>query len=160
MKAKELLGRVRSGYKELEILTETRQKIYDSLMPRGQRVKAVNVQTSVKQDPMGDAEGEIEQLDRMIAEQQREICRNQINAMWYVRQVGKRDGKPDRSERRSCLILYYMTNNGRMDWSDVADRMGYSLAGTMKIARKALAEMDGIMMRETKTGTKLHTDKV
>lgn len=135
--AKVFLKNIRNETLELKELQERHAWLWGDILPKGMRIKDIQVQASGVQDKLGDNRAEAVDLEKMIEIKMQELVRRHIKAEYYI-------NKLDDSRERLVLELYYLSID-RRTWGDVAKKMGYSESVIYDIHGDALVKLDKIM---------------
>ena len=131
MTIRDLLQKCRDEKREIIILTEKRDELRASLLPRAIRPTASQVQMS-KENVFDRVQASIFDLNMQIERQLEELYRNESLAFYAVSGLSE-------SRHRQMLILYYLTFRVHRGvrrlhtWESVAFEMGYSMESIKKM---------------------------
>lgn len=144
-KAKTFLKSIRNETLEIKELQERHAWLWGEILPKGMRIKEMQVQTSGEPDKLGDNRAEAVDLEKVIEKKMHTLVRKHMQAENYINQL-------DDSRQRLVLELYYLSID-RRTWTDVAKTMGYSESVIYDIHGDALVEMDRIMDNDRRSTT-------
>lgn len=144
--AKMFLKDIRNETIELREMQERHAWLWGEILPKGMKIKEIQVQTSIEQDKLGDNRAEAIDLEKTIEDKMQKLVKKHIKAERLINQL-------DDSRQRLVLELYYLSID-RKTWSDVGKAMGYAESRIYDIHRSALAEMNKIMNGEKKSDGK------
>ncbi len=128
---KEYLQSIRKLYLEIEAKKRQRERLYYTLTGSNIKIKAVDVQTSIGGDRLGDTMAEVADLDKTIREDITTLCNMQDKAMALFKTLSK-------PEYRAIMTDYYLN---AYTWDQVAEYNGYSTQAVYKIHGIALQEL-------------------
>lgn len=128
---KEYLQSIRKLYLEIEAKKRQRERLYYTVTGSNIKIKAVDVQTSIGGDKLGDTMAEVADLDKTIREDITTLCDMQDKAMALFKTLSK-------SEYRAIMTDYYLN---AYTWDQVAKYNGYSTQAVYKIHGIALQEL-------------------
>lgn len=128
---KEYLQSIRKLYLEIEAKKRQRERLYYTLTGSNIKIKAVDVQTSIGGDRLGDTMAEVADLDKTIREDITTLCDMQDKAMALFKTLSK-------PEYRAIMTDYYLN---AYTWDQVAEYNGYSTQTVYKIHGIALQEL-------------------
>lgn len=112
--------------REVLILSEKREFLASSLLPKAMKIKEISVQENADPDPVAERMAAVVDLDRELDRQLAEMLRRNLEAHRIISQL-------EDARYRQLLELYYLTF--RIDergakvlytWETVAETMGYS----------------------------------
>lgn len=141
--AKTFLKNIRNETLELRELQERHAWLWGEILPKGMRLKDIQVQTSIEADKLGDNRSEAIDLEKIIEKKMRILVKRHMLAQKYIDELAD-------SRQRLVLELYYLSVD-RKTWGDVAKKMGYSESVIYDIHGDALVEMDKIMAQNKKS---------
>ena len=141
--AKSFLKNIRNETLELRELQERHAWLWGEILPKGMRLKDIQVQTSIEADKLGDNRAEAIDLEKAIETKMQMLVRNHMLAENFINQI-------EDPRQRLVLELYYLSIE-RKTWTDVAKTMGYSESVVYDIHGAALFEMDKIMAQDKKS---------
>ena len=128
---KEYLRSIRKLYLEIEAKKRQRERLYYTVTGSNIKIKAVDVQTSIGGDRLGDTMAEVADLDKTIREDITTLCDMQDKAMALFKALSK-------PEYRAIMTDYYLN---AYTWDQVAEYNGYSTQAVYKIHGIALQEL-------------------
>lgn len=128
---KEYLRSIRKLYLEIEAKKRQRERLYYTATGSNIKIKAVDVQTSIGGDRLGDTMAEVADLDKTIREDITTLCDMQDKAMALFKTLSK-------PEYRAIMTDYYLN---AYTWDQVAEYNGYSTQAVYKIHGIALQEL-------------------
>lgn len=128
---KEYLRSIRKLYLEIEAKKRQRERLYYTVTGSNIKIKAVDVQTSIGGDRLGDTMAEVADLDKTIREDITTLCDMQDKAMALFKTLSK-------PEYRAIMTDYYLN---AYTWDQVAEYNGYSTQAVYKIHGIALQEL-------------------
>lgn len=128
---KEYLQSIRKLYLEIEAKKRQRERLYNTVTESNIKIKAVDVQTSIGGDRLGDTMAEVADLDKTIKEDITTLCDMQDKAMALFKTLSK-------PEYRAIMTDYYLN---AYTWDQVAEYNGYSTQAVYKIHGIALQEL-------------------
>lgn len=128
---KEYLQSIRKLYLEIEAKKRQRERLYYTVTGSNIKIKAVDVQTSIGGDKLGDTMAEVADLDKTIREDITTLCDMQDKAMALFKTLSK-------PEYRAIMTDYYLN---AYTWDQVAKYNGYSTQAVYKIHGIALQEL-------------------
>lgn len=128
---KEYLRSIRKLYLEIEAKKRQRERLYYTVTGSNIKIKAVDVQTSIGGDRLGDTMAEVADLDKTIREDITTLCDMQNKAMALFKTLSK-------PEYRAIMTDYYLN---AYTWDQVAEYNGYSTQAVYKIHGIALQEL-------------------
>lgn len=128
---KEYLRSIRKLYLEIEAKKRQRERLYYTVTGSNIKIKAVDVQTSIGGDRLGDTMAEVADLDKTIREDITTLCDMQDKAMALFKTLSK-------PEYRAIMTDYYLN---AYTWDQVAKYNGYSTQAVYKIHGIALQEL-------------------
>ena len=137
MRVKKLLKQCRSEKREILILTQKRDMIRMSLLPKSLNIKPDTIQSSPDPDTIGEKISIADELEKEISLQLETMMQHELEAHKLV-------WKLDDSRCRQVLELYYLSykedaqgNKDLYAWEDVADEMGYAISTVFDFVDKA-----------------------
>lgn len=128
---KEYLRSIRKLYLEIEAKKRQRERLYYTVTGSNIKIKAVDVQTSIGGDRLGDTMAEVADLDKTIREDITTLCDMQDKAMALFKTLSK-------PEYRAIMTDYYLN---AYTWDQVAEYNGYSVDNVYKMHGAALLEL-------------------
>lgn len=128
---KEYLRSIRKLYLEIEAKKRQRERLYYTVTGSNTKIKAVDVQTSIGGDRLGDTMAEVADLDKTIREDITTLCDMHDKAMALFKTLSK-------PEYRAIMTDYYLN---AYTWDQVAEYNGYSTQAVYKIHGIALQEL-------------------
>lgn len=128
---KEYLQSIRKLYLEIEAKKRQRERLYYTVTGSNIKIKAVDVQTSIGGDKLGDTMAEVADLDKTIREDITTLCDMQDKAMALFKTLSK-------PEYIAIMTDYYLN---AYTWDQVAEYNGYSTQAVYKIHGIALQEL-------------------
>ena len=131
MDIKEYLRGIRKLYLEIEAKKRQREKLYYTVTSSGIQIKAIDVQTSISGDKLGNTMAEVADLDRSIRQDIISLCQQQDQAATLISKLSK-------PEYRAVMTDYYLN---AYTWERVADLNGYSVQAVYKLHGEALNEL-------------------
>lgn len=143
--AKSFLKSIRNETLELKELQERHVWLWGEILPKGLRLKEMQIQSSGEPDKLGDNRAEAVDLEKLIEKKMEMLVRKHMRAENYINQI-------DDSRQRLVLELYYLSID-RRTWTDVAKTMGYSESVIYDIHGDALVAMDKIMENDRRNKT-------
>ena len=138
--AKSFLKNIRIETIELRELQERHAWLWGEILPKGMRIKDIQVQSSIEPDKLGDNRAEAIDLEKTIENKMQNLVKRHIQAEKYINQL-------EDPRQRLVLELYYLSID-RRTWQDVSRAMGYSESIIYDLHGTALAELDKIMNGE------------
>lgn len=129
---KEYLREVRKLYLEIDAKQRQRERLYQTVLGSNIKLRAVDVQTSIGGDRLGDTMAEVADLDRSIREDIATLCDMQGRASEMIKRLSK-------PEYRAVMTDYYLN---AYTWDKVADVNGYSVQAVYKLHGIALQELE------------------
>lgn len=124
--------------KELDRLIDLAGTKRMSALPGTLLPKEVQVQTSRRLDPMGDALAECADLTALIEPKVYALRQHRSDAMDMIYKL-------EDPRHRTILLLRYIkiTENGeRPSWDEIADAMGHEYRYTLKIHQRAISAFE------------------
>lgn len=138
LKVKAFLKNIRNEILEIRELQERRSWLWGEMLPKGMRIKDIQVQTSHELDKLGDNRAEAYDLDNLLKEKLGILLKDHMKAQSLINQLQD-------SRQRLVLELYYLSVE-RKSWTDVADKMGFSESVIFDIHGDALANLEKIYL--------------
>lgn len=135
--AKTFLKSIRNETLELKELQDRHAWLWGEILPKGMRLKEMQIQSCGEPDKLGDNRAEAVDLEKKIEKKMEMLVKKHMRAENYIDKI-------DDSRQRLVLELYYLSID-RRTWTDVAKTMGYSESVIYDIHGDALVEMDKIM---------------
>lgn len=131
MDIKLYLQGIRSLNKEIESKKRQRESLYYKVTGSAIHLKEIDVQTSIKADPMGNTMAAVADLDREINRAIEDLCRQQDQAAKLI-------GTLSDPRQRAILTDYYLN---AFTWDKVADLNGYETRQIYRMHGEALNEL-------------------
>lgn len=136
MTGKELLRLCREERREIIILSERREELASSLLPKAMAIKAVSVMESAESDPMAKRMSAVVDLDRQIERQINRLVERRKKGYEVIAGI-------DKPEQRKVLTAYYMADEP-VRLYEVAEQLFYSYDRTRHIMAEALSVLERI----------------
>lgn len=136
MTAKDLLRLCRQERKEIMILSERREELINSLLPKAMAIKAVSVMESAESDPVAKRMAAVIDLDRTIEKQIERLMERRKKGYEIIASI-------DKPEQRKVLTAYYMADEP-VRLYEVAEQLYYSYDRTRHIMAEALNRLEKI----------------
>ena len=144
MKPRELFQTCRKELLEIIVMTEQRDKITATLLPRAIQLTADRIKVH-PENYFAEAMAQAADLDADIAEKLKPMLARQQEAMLLLNTVRE-------SKHRNILRLYYLTMKEEMrgshhvmrlhTWDDVAEALYYESSYARKLCGDAFAELE------------------
>lgn len=136
MTGKELLKLCRQEQKEIWILSEKREALASSLLPKAMAIKAVSVMESAEPDPVAKRMAAVIDLDRTIERQIKKLMERRQRGYEIIAGI-------DKPDQRKVLVAYYMADEP-VKLYDVAEQLHFSYDRTRHIMGEALNYLERI----------------